>query len=206
MLMPSVRGVIDRRILVNYRIDPDVLARVLPAPFRPLQINGWGMGGICLIRLKQVRPRFLPGVLGFSSENSAHRIAVEWDQDGTRHEGVFVPRRDTSSQLNLLLGGRVFPGVHHHASFEVKETADRFHVNLSSDDGEVRVVVTGRRSSGLPPNSVFRSVEEASEMFSSGIARLFGHGQPDRVRRPGTADLQLARGSLGDRDGRIELL
>jgi hypothetical protein len=168
MLMPSVRGVIDRRILVNYRIDPDVLARVLPAPFRPLQINGWGMGGICLIRLKQVRPRFLPGVLGFSSENAAHRIAVEWDQDGTQHEGVFVPRRDTSSQLNLLLGGRVFPGVHHHASFEVEETVDRFHVNLSSDDGEVRVVVTGRRSSGLPANSIFRSVEEASEMFRRG--------------------------------------
>jgi hypothetical protein len=168
MLMPSVRGVIDRRILVNYRVDPDVLAGVLPAPFRPLQINGCGIGGICLIRLKQIRPWFLPGILGFSSENAAHRIAVEWDHDGTRHEGVFVPRRDTSSRLNTLLGGRVFPGVHHHATFEVEETLDRFRVKMSSDYGDVRVVVAARRSSHLPPNSIFRSVEEASEMFRRG--------------------------------------
>jgi hypothetical protein len=168
MWMPSVRGVIDRRILVNYRVDPDVLASVLPAPFRPLQINGCGLGGICLIRLKQIRPWFLPGVLGFSSENAAHRIAVEWNQDGTRHEGVFVPRRDTSSRLNTLLGGRVFPGVHHHATFEVEETLDRFCLKMSSDDGEVRVVVAGRRSAHLPPNSIFRSVEEASQFFCRG--------------------------------------
>jgi Uncharacterized conserved protein (COG2071) len=168
MWMPSVGGVIDRRILVNYRVDPEVLARVLPAPFRPLQINGQGLGGICLIRLKQIRPWFLPRAIGFSSENAAHRIAVEWHQDGTRHEGVFVPRRDTSSRLNTLLGGRIFPGVHYHASFEVDETADRFRVEIASDDGAVHVVVAGRRSSGLPPNSVFRSVEEASDTFCRG--------------------------------------
>ena len=168
MWMPSVRGVIDRRILVNYRVDLDVLASILPAPFRPLKINGCGLGGICLIRLKQIRPGFLPGVLGFSSENAAHRIAVEWDQDGTRHEGVFVPRRDTSSRLNTLLGGRVFPGVHHHATFEVEETLDRFRVKMSSDDGDVRVIVAGRRSSRLPPTSIFHSVEEASATFCRG--------------------------------------
>src|SRR5580658_8754891 len=150
MLMPSVRGVIDRRILVNYRVDPDVLAGVLPAPFRPLQINGGGIGGICLIRLKQIRPWFLPGILGFSSENAAHRIAVEWDHDGTRHEGVFVPRRDTSSRLNTLLGGRIFPGVHHRACFDVDEVADRFRVEVTSDDGEVYVLVDGRRTPQLP--------------------------------------------------------
>jgi hypothetical protein len=32
----------------------------------------------------------------------------------------------------------------------------------------VHVVVVGQRSSGLPPNSVFRLVEEASETFSRG--------------------------------------
>src|SRR5690348_4792849 len=96
MQIPVLRGLIDRRILVNYRVDPEVLARLLPAPFRPKLIHGAGIAGICLIRLKQTRPRFLPPVLGFASENAAHRIAVEWDQG----EGVFVPRRDTSSRLN----------------------------------------------------------------------------------------------------------
>ena len=60
MKIPVVRGVIDRRILVNYRIEPGILAPLLPAPFRPKVIRGVGMVGICLIRLKGVRPSFLP--------------------------------------------------------------------------------------------------------------------------------------------------
>ncbi len=35
MRIPAIRGVIDRRILVNYRVDPSVLAGLLPEPFRP---------------------------------------------------------------------------------------------------------------------------------------------------------------------------
>lgn len=35
MRIPVVRGVIERRILVNYRVDPEVLAPLLPSPFRP---------------------------------------------------------------------------------------------------------------------------------------------------------------------------
>ena len=49
MGIPVVRGVIDRRILVNYHIDPNVLAPLLPAPFRPKVVHGIGMVGICLI-------------------------------------------------------------------------------------------------------------------------------------------------------------
>ena len=97
MQLPAIQGIIDRRILVNYRIDADVLAAVLPPPFKPILIGGFGIGGICLIRLKHVRPKFLPIEVGIRSENAAHRIAVEWVDGGTRHEGVYIPRRDTSS-------------------------------------------------------------------------------------------------------------
>lgn len=82
MKLPVVKGVIDRRILVNYRVEPGVLNGLLPAPFRPKLVHGAGMAGICLIRLRQVRPAFLPAWLGISSENAAHRAAVEWTEDG----------------------------------------------------------------------------------------------------------------------------
>jgi hypothetical protein len=121
MRIPIIRGVLDRRILVNFRADPDVLAGILPPPFRPKVVNGVGMAGVCLIRLKHIRPRWLPPFMGISSENAAHRIAVEWEQDGQLREGVFIPRRDTSSRLNALAGGRLFPGLHHHARFQVDE-------------------------------------------------------------------------------------
>ena len=56
MRVPVVRGIIDRRILANFRIDAKVMANVLPAPFRPKLVNGHAIGGICLIRLKDIRP------------------------------------------------------------------------------------------------------------------------------------------------------
>lgn len=168
MRLPIVRGVIDRRILTNYRIDPDVLSNILPAPFRPKLINGQAMGGICMIRLKQIRPRRFPKWFGVSSENAAHRFAVEWERDGQVIEGVYVPRRDTSSRLNALAGGRLFPGVSHHASFRVEETEHLYSVALDSIDGATHVRVDGRVAENLPATSTFRSLAEASGFFERG--------------------------------------
>jgi hypothetical protein len=112
MRVPVIRGIIDRRVLVNYRVDRDVLWRILPEPFRPKLVNGVGMAGVCLIRLKHIWSRFPPAVVGLSSENAAHRIAIEWERDGRLREGFYVPRRDTSSWLNSALGSGFFPGVH----------------------------------------------------------------------------------------------
>ncbi|HVC93756.1 MAG TPA: DUF2071 domain-containing protein [Pirellulales bacterium] len=168
MQLPVVRGTIDRRILVNFRVDPTVLERLVPAPFRPKLVGGLGMAGVCLIRLKHIRPRWLPPALGLTSENAAHRIAVEWERNGEHRQGVFIPRRDTSSRLNSLVGGHLFPGEHRHARFQVAEAQDRYHVRLDSDDGHTHLVVEGHASADLPGTSVFRSLREASEFFEAG--------------------------------------
>jgi hypothetical protein len=168
MRIPVIRGIIDRRILVNFRVHPDVLARALPCPFRPKLVHGVGMAGVCLIRLKHVRPRPLPAVLGVSSENAAHRVAVCWEEAGRLREGVFIPRRDTSSRLNSLAGGRLFPGEHHHARFRVEERGDDYSVVLDSDDGRTHLAVQGRLAPELPRTSVFGSLREASDFFERG--------------------------------------
>ena len=168
MKIPIMRGVIDRRILANFHVDPDVLARVLPSPFRPKLVNGKGIAGICLIRLKRLRPRFVPAFLGISSENAAHRIAVEWDQNGETKEGVYIPRRDTSSRLNTLVGGRLFPGVHHHARYQVQENDDHYSVIMDSDDDDTHVAVEGHLTSDFPDGSVFCSLQDASDFFERG--------------------------------------
>jgi hypothetical protein len=159
-----------------------VLAPLLPAPFRPKVIHGVGMVGICLIRLKGVRPRFLPGWLGVSSENAAHRTAVEWDDQGVVREGVYVRRRDSNSRLNALVGGRLFPGVHHHATFTVEEAADRYAVALRSDDGATSMSVRGRRTDRWPDSSVFRSLDEASAFFQAGSLGYSATRDPARFQ------------------------
>jgi len=168
MRIPIIKGVIERRILVNYRVDPEALRPLLPSPFRPKLQGVHAVAGICLIRLRRIRPRWLPGFVGISSENAAHRIAVEWDSpDGVR-EGVFIPRRDTSSKLNALAGGRLFPGEHQHARFVCREENDRFDLDIQSDDGKTRIAIVAETSDALNSQSVFPSMEHASRFFERG--------------------------------------
>jgi hypothetical protein len=181
MKIPTMHGIIDRRILVNYRVNPDALQALLPPPFHPKLIRGVGIAGICLIRLRGLRPAFVPRWCGISSENAAHRIAIEWRDETGRHcDGVYIPRRDTNSRLNTLVGGRLFPGVHHHAQFNVHETADRFEVALTSDDGATQVSVRAVVAPELPKSSVFESLAAASEFFRTGS---LGYSATEDARR-----------------------
>lgn len=165
MRPPPLRATMERRILVNYRVDPDVLAAVLPAPFRPALVNGQGVAGICLIRLGDIRPAGLPAAMGLTSENAAHRIAVQWDTPNGPVTGVFVPRRDTSSRLAAAAGGRVFPGWQHLARFGVDEHDSRYRIRVKSRDGTVRILVAAHVTEMVMPGSVFADVEGASRFF-----------------------------------------
>ncbi|MEM0996766.1 MAG: DUF2071 domain-containing protein [Bacteroidota bacterium] len=167
MKIPRIKGKIDRRILINYQVDPEVLEQYLPAPFKPKLVKGQGVAGICLIRLKEIRPKGLPRQIGISSENGAHRIAVEWMEDGELKEGVYIPRRDTSSRLNSWAGGTVFPGVHHHAEFSVREAAGNYQVAFVSED-QTSLSIEARESDQWNEASVFENLECASAFFENG--------------------------------------
>lgn len=168
MRLPAIQGIIDRRILANFRIDAERMAAALPKPFRPQLVNGYAIGGICLIRLKRIRPKFSPLPWGLFSENAAHRIAVEWDEAGETKQGVYIPRRDTSSRLNAMAGGTLFPGLHHHARFDVVESDDHFSITMSSKDGSASVHVSASITDRVPDQSVFDSLKAASQFFERG--------------------------------------
>ena len=168
MNLPVIQGIIERRILGNFRVDPQALASFLPAPFRPQLFQGYGLAGICLIRLAQVRPHGWPRWMGLKSENAAHRAAVEWEEDGHLQRGVYIKRRDTDSRLNAVGGGRIFPGVHHHARFQVDESREQLAVAMASDDGQASLSLRGRVSEQWPAASIFSSSAEASAFFAAG--------------------------------------
>ncbi|MFT5777319.1 MAG: hypothetical protein ACI837_000251 [Crocinitomicaceae bacterium] len=167
MKIPKIKGIIDRRILINYQIDQEVLENYLPKPFKPKLVKGKGIAGICLIRLKEIRPKGLPKQIGISSENGAHRIAVEWEEDGELKEGVYIPRRDTSSRLNSLAGGTIFPGVHHLANFSVDENDGAYEVSFVSDD-KTSLSIKAKETENWSEESVFDNLECVSEFFEKG--------------------------------------
>ena len=169
MKIPAITGLIKRRILLNYRVEPDVVQAIMPSMFRPKLVRGYAIAGICLIRLEAIRPKGLPALLGVSSENSAHRIAVEWEDASGSREGVFVPRRDTDSRLNALAGGRIFPGVHHLSRFDVSDEGGRISLKVSAANHAMPLVdLKVSESEQFQKGSVFESLEESSRFFENG--------------------------------------
>ena len=123
-----------------------------------------------------IRPKGLPKTVGISSENGAHRIAVEWTENGKIKEGVFIPRRDTSSKLNSLADGRIFPGVHHLAKFSVNEKNGNYSVEFISDD-DTFLSIKAKETAEWNKDSVFKDLNCASDFFEKGAVGY----SPDKI-------------------------
>ncbi len=174
--MPPMAATIERRLLINYRLDPGVARTLLPASLRPQLVDSSAVAGICLLRLGAFRPAWIRPEIGWGAENAAHRIAVEWDDADGVHSGVYVPQRHSGSWLPVVAGARAFPGIHHHARFDVTETADRLRVAMRAPGVEVAadVAVSGTWSSTL-----FPTLADASDFFRAGAVGW----SPDRSGR-----------------------
>ena len=108
MELPALDGIIDRRILINYRVTPEVVKALLPPHLEPLIVNGYASAGICLIRLKDIGVKHTPSFFRINSENAAYRFLVRWKKCGQDGPGVYIPRRNTDSWLNVFVAGRLF--------------------------------------------------------------------------------------------------
>jgi hypothetical protein len=106
--------------------------------------------------------------------------AVEWDVNGNTEQGVYIPRRDTSSRLNSFAGGRIFPGVHHRAKFNVVETETRFTVSMLSEEGNSNVHVNATVADRLPSDSIFQNTKTASSFFEHGSLGYSETGTPGK--------------------------
>ena len=159
----AIASTIDRRLLLNYRIDPGVAQRQLPAPFCPQLVGGWAVGGICLIRLIELRPAGAPASVGLRTENAAHRFSVQWDDAAGRHLGVYIPRRDTNSRITAALGGRLFEGTHLRAAFDVADDGERVSIRVRGA-GSLMIDVAASAATELE-SDLFGSVAEACSFF-----------------------------------------
>ena len=101
-IIRDVRAQLRRRLLISYRVDPDVAVSLLPAGFRPRIVDGSAVAGVCVLGLESIRPGWSSGRWGLRSENAAHRIAVEWDGPDGVEQGVFIFERHSSAWHPVL--------------------------------------------------------------------------------------------------------
>ncbi|WP_051450581.1 DUF2071 domain-containing protein [Actinospica robiniae] len=169
MSRPAIASFVERRLLVNFRLDPETTARILPAGMRPLLRRGHAVGGICLIRLAGARRSGgpLPGLadlagrFGLRTEIAVHRIATVWQGPDGPEQGVYIPRRDTDSRISTLTAGLFLPGEHHLARFEVEESAQRLRIGFRSADGSAHAQVQALVADRWQGSSLFADLDEA---------------------------------------------
>jgi hypothetical protein len=217
--IPALRGLMKRRILLNYRVEPSAIEGLVPWPFHLRLVRGKAMLGVCLIRLEHLRPAAVVGLdVGLTSENAAYRIAVAWS-DPARGEtrGVYIPRRDTSSSLQHEAGGRLFPGQYGRSRFAVSDREGRIAIRVRSEDGAGDLELRAHETDVFPADSVFASLDEASRFYreaAMGYSAGRGDGQFEGLRLwTGTWDvrplrIEAARSTFLDgltAPGRVEL-
>jgi hypothetical protein len=130
-----------------------------------LVINGFASAGICLLRLKNIGIKHTPSFLKITSENAAHRFLVKFNKNGKEEHGVYIPRRDTDSRLNVMLAGKLLNWPHYPATFQVDESNGIYAVKIKSEDGHSGLSIVSRLTERFPSDSMFDSLEHASECF-----------------------------------------
>jgi hypothetical protein len=118
--------------------------------------------------MEQLRPKGFPSAIGLSSENMAHRVAIRYPSSHGMQDGVFIWRRETDQCLVSLLGGRLFPGVHHRAAFTVRESTDDLSVQVTTENGDADVDLNAFYTTKWQETSVFPSFEHAADFFRRG--------------------------------------
>lgn len=167
-MLPTLEGLIARRVLLNFWVDAAVARRLVPAPLEVATHNGLAVAGVCLLRLEHVRPRGMPVALGIASENMAHRIAIRYPTRAGWREGVFIWRRETDCGLLVQLGGRLFPGVHRRAEFRVRDDGAVLDFDVSTEGHEADVRFYAGQGATWTRSALFASLDEVSSFFARG--------------------------------------
>lgn len=167
-MLPALEGVIRRRVLLNFRVAPEIVAPFIPGPLEVLTHGEAAIVGICLIGMEQLRPKGLPGWIGVTSENMAHRIAIRYPTRTGMSDGVFIWRRDTDQCLVSLLGGRLFPGVNQRAAFTVEDSEKDISICVRTQDRMADVDFDATYDTQWRSQSVFPSFDDAVAFFRRG--------------------------------------
>ena len=179
-MLPVLEGIIARRLLINFRVAPELVRPLVPAALEIVEQNGFAVVGVCLIRLEKLRPSGTPAALGLSSENMAHRIAIRYRSGGQTRDGVFIWRRETDCAAVAMLGGRFFPGVHGRAQFKVAQSENSFGIRIDTADRLADVALDAHSNVPWKATPLFGTLDEASAFFEKGACG-FSCGQEGRL-------------------------
>lgn len=166
MPMLARTELVDRRILILYRVSAAVWEQLLPAR-EPQGGSDPALAGIAF-RRRTVRSRLLPARLG-TSHCATHFVRLCNGLRPSAVPGVWALRHDSSSRWQVW---RAAPGTGHHARFQVVDQSDSLELVGQSDDRQMHLMLKARVARELPAASIFRSVPQVAHCLTNDLAGL----------------------------------
>jgi uncharacterized protein YqjF (DUF2071 family) len=153
---------------INYRVEPDALAALLPAPLEPERHKSRGWVQVLVSSLRDLRPPGVPELFGQCFYQASYRAAVQYrDRAGALHRGGYFLRSETNHPVMRAIGNALAEFRFHEfgaADMVMLREGDRLTVGVDPDPacphGRLVSVVDTRPLPGPPPGSSWSSLDE----------------------------------------------
>ncbi len=155
-------------VSLNYAVDPDALAAILPAPLVPELHKGTAWVQVLVSRLREMRPQGTPALLGVSFHQVSYRAAVTYrDARGEPRRGGYFVRSDTDNAVMRAVGNALQEfKFHAFGAADIRlsrpreqDRAHELHVDVAAAGGGIDVTLD-TRPRGAPSGSVWASEAE----------------------------------------------
>jgi uncharacterized protein YqjF (DUF2071 family) len=154
---------------INYRVAPERLAAVLPAPLEPELFKRHAWVQVLVSSLREMRPRGLPAPAGVCFYQVSYRAAARYrGADGTWRRGGYFVRSETNDACMRAIGNRLAEfRFHDFGAAEIVMLRDGELLHLGVDavepGGRLVAVVDTRPLPGPPASSLWSSLAELQE-------------------------------------------
>ncbi len=156
---------------INYRVPPDALAPLLPAPLEPEVHKGHGWVQVLVSSLRDMRPQGLPALFGTCFYQISYRAAVRYrGPDGAPRRGGYFVRSETNHPVMRAVGNALAEFKFHDfgaAEMVILREGDRLTVGVDPEpefpSGRLVTVVDTRPRDSPPAGSCWSSLDELQE-------------------------------------------
>ena len=191
----AVQTVFRRCLLVNFAVDPDELASVLPAHVEPDVVDGEAYLSVVVGEMENMRPAGVPRLLGFTYDQVVYRAVVRCGDE----RGVHFLRSDADSRTMTALGNLMSFFRFHRSDIVFRAhdgVLDLDVVTTSPVGADIHATYSiGSPAAVLPPSSAFASLELAKTWLVE-LYAAFHHA-------PGNDWIDVVRIKRGDWDLRV---
>jgi|CZKZ01.1.fsa_nt_gi uncharacterized protein YqjF (DUF2071 family) len=151
-------------LVLTYAFEPEILAPLLPSGLVLDTHRGYAFLAIALVQTKQLRPSFLPGVLGRDFFLSGYRIFTRLGAGKQSLRGLRILRSDTDHRWMVRTDNLLTHYNYHLCRATVEESGAELRWTIQTPRAEADLEVTAHvagEPAALPAGSPFATLTEA---------------------------------------------